>query len=390
MLTTLACIAALSLAGWVTLVFAHGRFWLCDQRIEGRDAAPARWPAIVAVVPARNEAALLPETLRSLLDQDYAGELHVVLVDDESSDSTAEVARRVAGERAAGARLRIVAAPPRPPGWVGKMWAVASGLRAAEAAGLEPEAWWLTDADVVHGRDGLRRLVAKAQAEGLDLVSLMVRLEAERGLCRLLVPAFVYFFQMLYPFPRVNDPRARTAGAAGGCVLVRRAALARAGGIESLRAEVIDDCALGRAVKRSGGRLWLGLSATERSIRPNAGIGDVWRMVARSAFTQLHHSSLLLAGTLVGLALLYLVPPLWVLLLPLHGDAAAAALGAAAWLLAAASFTPTLALYGRSVAWALALPLAGALYAGMTFDSARRHWRREGASWKGRAGAGRS
>jgi hopene-associated glycosyltransferase HpnB len=218
----------------------------------------------------------------------------------------------------------------------------------------------------------------------------MVRLHAEHGLCRLLVPAFVYFFQMLYPFPRVNDPRARTAGAAGGCVLVRRAALARAGGIESLRSEVIDDCALGRVVKRSGGRLWLGLSATERSIRPNAGLGDVWRMVARSAFTQLQHSSLLLAGTLVGLALLYLVPPLWVLLLPLHGNAVATALATAAWLLAAASFTPTLVLYGRSVAWALALPLAGLLYASMTFDSARRHWRREGASWKGRADAGRS
>jgi hopene-associated glycosyltransferase HpnB len=390
MATALACIAALSLAGWVYLVFAHGRFWLCDQRMEGRDALPESWPAIVAVVPARDEAELLPEVLRSLLDQDYPGDFRVILVDDESSDATADVARRAASEHASGARLRVVEAPPRPPGWVGKMWAVASGLRAAEAAGLEPEAWWLTDADVVHGRDGLRRLVAKAEADGLDLVSLMVRLHAEHGLCRLLVPAFVYFFQMLYPFPRVNDPRARTAGAAGGCVLVRRAALARAGGIESLRSEVIDDCALGRVVKRSGGRLWLGLSATERSIRPNAGLGDVWRMVARSAFTQLQHSSLLLAGTLVGLALLYLVPPLWVLLLPLHGNAVATALATAAWLLAAASFTPTLVLYGRSVAWALALPLAGLLYASMTFDSARRHWRREGASWKGRADAGRS
>jgi len=383
-------VAALSLAAWVYLVFAHGRFWLCDQRLDGRDAAPASWPPIVAVVPARDEAELLPEVLRSLLDQDYPGELHLILVDDESSDGTAEVARRAAREHASGSRLRVVAAPPRPPGWVGKMWAVASGLRAAEAAGLEPEAWLLADADVVHGRDNLRRLVARAQAEHLDLVSLMVRLDAERGSCRLLVPAFVYFFQKLYPFPRVNDPRARTAGAAGGCVLVRREALARAGGIESLRAEVIDDCALGRAVKRSGGRLWLGLSATERSIRPNTGLGDVWRMVARSAFTQLRHSSLLLAGTLVGLGILHLVPPLWVLLLPLHGDGAAAALAAGAWLLAATSFVPTLSLYGRSLAWALALPLAGALYAGMTFDSARRHWRSEGASWKGRAGAGRS
>jgi hopene-associated glycosyltransferase HpnB len=389
MATGLVWIAALSLAAWVYLVFAHGRFWLCDQRMEGREPAPAHWPAIVAVVPARDEADVLPEALRSLLAQDYPGELRVVLVDDESSDGTGEVARGVARAHANGHRLAVVATPPRPPGWVGKMWAVASGVRAAEEAGPAPEAWLFTDADVVPGRDSLRRLAARAQAEGLDLVSLMVRLEAGRGIARLLVPAFVYFFQKLYPFPRVNDPRARTAAAAGGCVLVRRDALARAGGIESLRAEVIDDCALGRAVKRSGGRLWLGLSATERSIRPYAGLDDVWQMVARSAFTQLHHSSLLLAGTLTGLALLYLVPPLWVLGLPLHGDLAASARAAGAWLLAAASFTPTLALYGRAAAWALALPLAGALYAGMTLDSARRHWRNEGASWKGRTGAGR-
>jgi len=389
MATALLWIAALSLAAWVTLVFAHGRFWLCDQRMEGREPAPACWPAIVAVVPARDEADVLPLALRSLLAQDYPGDLRVILVDDESCDGTGEVARGVGREHARGSRLAVVAAPPRPPGWVGKMWAVESGLRAAEARGPLPDAWLFTDADVVHGSDSARRLVARAWAERLDLVSLMVRLEAGRGICRLLVPAFVYFFQKLYPFPRVNDPRARTAAAAGGCVLVRRDALARAGGIESLRGEVIDDCALGRAVKRSGGRLWLGLSATERSIRPYAGLGDVWQMVARSAFTQLRHSTLLLAGTLAGLTLLYLVPPLWVLGLPLHGDAAAAALAAGAWLLSAASFAPTLALYGRGVAWAIALPLAGVLYAGMTLDSALRYWRDEGESWKGRTRAGR-
>lgn len=386
----LVCVAALSLAAWVYLVFAHGRFWLCDQRMEGREPAPPVWPAVVAVVPARDEADVLPVALRSLLDQDYPGDFRVILVDDESGDGTGDVARRVASEHPAGARLEVVATPPRPPGWVGKMWAVASGLRAAEGAGLEPEAWLLTDADVVHGRDGVRRLAAKAEADRLDLVSLMVLLEGGRGWSRLLVPAFVYFFQKLYPFPRVNDPRARTAGAAGGCVWVRRRALARAGGIESLRGEVIDDCALGRAVKRSGGRLWLGLSETERSVRPYAELADVWRMVARSAFTQLGHSTLLLAGTLLGLALLYLVPPLWVSALPLHGNATAAALAGGAWLLAAGSFVPTLALYGRSAAWALALPVAGALYAGMTFDSARRHWRGGGARWKGRAEAGRA
>jgi hopene-associated glycosyltransferase HpnB len=250
------------------------------------------------------------------------------------------------------------------------MWAVESGVRIGNAAA--PEYWLLTDADVEHGRDNLRRLVAKAESDRLDLVSLMVLLHAGSGWDGLLVPAFVYFFQKLYPFRRVNDPRSRTAGAAGGCVLVRRDALARAGGIEALRGEVIDDCALGRAVKR-GGPIWLGLSETERSIRPYQGIADVWNMVARSAFTQLRHSPWIVAGTVLGLVLLYLVPPLTVLALPLHGSAAAAGLALAAWTLQARSFAPTLALCGRSAWWGFALPIAGTLYAAMTVDSARRH-----------------
>jgi hopene-associated glycosyltransferase HpnB len=389
-MTELAVLAALSLAAWCHLVFFHGRFWLCDQRLDGRAPAPARWPSVVAVVPARDEADVLPTTLRSLLDQDYPGPFRVVLVDDESRDGTAPVAEQVAREHTAGARLLVAKTPPRPPGWVGKMWAVETGVRQADGAGLEPEHWFFTDADVAHGPDDLRRLVAKAEAEALDLVSQMVLLHAGGGLDGLLVPAFVYFFQKLYPFPRVNDPRARTAAAAGGCALVRRTALARAGGIEALRGEVIDDCALGRAVKRSGGRIWLGLSTGERSIRPYRGLRDVWDMVARSAFTQLRHSTPLLAGAVLGLALLYLLPPLVALGVPLHGDAVAASLGAAAWLLQAASFVPTLALYGRRPWLGLALPFAGLLYTGMTLDSARRHWRHTGALWKGRAGAGRS
>lgn len=375
---------ALAFAAWLYLAFGHGRFWLCDQRLDGRAPAPASWPAVVAVVPARDEAALLPATLGSLLDQDYPGALRIVLVDDESSDGTAEVAERVAQAHPHGARLTVVRTPPRPPGWVGKMWAVETGTR----AGAGDHAFWLlTDADVVHGPDSLRRLVSAAEAMQRDLVSQMVLLHAGPGWGALLVPAFVYFFQQLYPFPRVNDPRARTAAAAGGCVLVRREALARAGGIAALRGEVIDDCALGRAVKR-GGPIWLGLSTSERSVRPCTGIADVWNMVARSAYTQLACSPRRLAGTIAGLALLYLAPPLAVLLWPWHGDAAAGALGAAAWALSAATFVPTLALYGRPAAAALGLPLAGILYAAMTIDSARRHRRARGATWKGRSGAG--
>ena len=383
-------LALLSLTAWVYLVFAHGRFWLADQRLAGRDPEPARWPRIAAVVPARDEADVLPAVLRALLEQDYPGELRIHLVDDESADGTGDVAAELAKSHPRGERLAVVRTPPRPPGWVGKMWALASGVAAAREARPAPDLWWLSDADVVHAPDTLRRLAAKAEAERLDLVSLMVKLESGAGLDVLLVPAFVYFFQKLYPFPRVNDPRSRTAGAAGGCVLLRETALVRIGGIEALRGEVIDDCALGRAVKRSGGRLWLGLADVERSIRGYAGISGVWNMVARSAFTQLGHSTVYLAGALVGLAVLYLLPPLGVLALPWHRDPLVAAACASAWALQAASFAPTLALYGRGLGFGLLLPVAGALYAGMTFDSARRHWTKRGAEWKGRVAAGRT
>jgi hopene-associated glycosyltransferase HpnB len=380
-------LAGASLLAWLYLAFAHGRFWRCDQRLRESEPDPPRWPAVAAVVPARDEVALIRASLGSLLGQDYPGPFRIVLADDESADGTGDAARGLAREHPRGARLRVVRTPPRPAGWVGKMWAVETGLRAASAEEA-PEYWLLTDADVVHTPGNLRRLVAKAEAERLDLVSLMVRLHAGSGWGRLLVPAFVYFFQKLYPFPRVNDPRSRTAGAAGGCALVRADALKRAGGIESLRGEVIDDCALGRAVKR-GGPIWLGLSRAERSIRPYQGIADVWNMVARSAFTQLNHSVAILAGTVLGLVLLYLVPPLVALTWPWHRDGTAAALALGAWALQALTFAPTLALYGRGPQCGFALPAAGALYTAMTVDSALRHFRRTGAHWKGRAGAGR-
>jgi hypothetical protein len=338
-------LAGLSLAAWLYLVFANGRFWLCDQRLDGRHAAPERWPSVVAVVPARNEADVIARSVRSLFDQDYPGPFRIVLVDDESEDGTAAEAERVAKGHERGHRLVVERTGERPEGWVGKMWAVHNGVQRAEIEAPHAEYWLLTDADVAHSSGNLRRLVAKAEGERLDLASLMVRLHAD-------------------------------------C-----AALARAGGIESLRGEIIDDCALGAAVKREG-RIWLGLAETERSIRAYGGAGGVWNMVARSAFTQLRHSWVLLAGTLLGLALLYVVPPVLVAAAPLGVAPLAVGTGAAAWALMAASFTPTLALYGRSAWWGFALPLAGLLYAGMTLDSARRHVRSQGAEWKGRPGAG--
>lgn len=382
-----ACVALLSLAAWAWLVFAQGRFWVGDQRLADDEPEPAAWPPVVAVIPARDEADVIARVVSSLVTQDYPGHLRVVLVDDESADGTARQARRAARAAGRADRLSVVATPPRPAGWVGKMWAVHTGVQAALSQAPDARYLLLADADVVHSARNVRRLVQRAEARGLVLVSLMVRLHCAHGWERLLVPAFVYFFQKLYPFAWINDPHRRTAGAAGGCMLVHAPTLTRIGGVAPLRGAVIDDCALAAAMKRVG-RIWLGLTSSEHSIRPYVGLRDIWNMVARSAYTQLHHSPVLLAGTLVGLALVYLVPPLALLTWPLHGDALAALAGAAAWLAMAATFIPTLALYDRTPALGLALPLAGLLYAGMTFDSARRHWLGRGAVWKGRVSAG--
>ena len=389
-MTVVFWIALASLGAWAVLAFAWGRFWLCDQRLDGTAPDPPAWPAVTAVVPARDEADVIERTVGSLLRQDYPGDFRVVVVDDESRDGTGTVVQRLAERLGASARLRVVRTAPRPAGWVGKMWAVETGVAEATAglSGEGPPWLWLTDADVEHSPRSLRRLVAVGEAEGLDLVSLMVRLHCRSAWERLLVPMFVYGFMTVYPFARVNDPRARTAAAAGGCMLVRRRALAAGGGIAAIRDAIIDDCALGAMLKRRG-RIWLGLTTTERSIRPYGGLGPIWRMVARSAYTQLRHSPWWLAGTLIGLLLLYVVPPVTALLCPVHGDRAAAAVALGAWLLMAATWVPTLALYEQPPLLALALPIAGTLYAAMTLDSARRHWMGQGATWKGRPAAGR-
>ena len=383
--------AALSLGSWLYLCAFHGRFWRADQRLDDPRWAPAGgegWPAVVAVIPARNEQDCIGRSAESLLEQDHPGALRVVVADDQSEDGTARIVGELASRHPRGDRLHVVRVADRPPGWVGKMWAVETGVR--EAHRIAPDASYLllTDADVEHAPGTLRSLVARAESERLDLVSLMVRLHCASGWERLLIPAFVYFFQKLYPFPRINDPRSRQTGAAGGCMLVRRDALERAGGIEAVRGEIIDDCALGARLKR-GGRVWVGLGEREFSFRPYRGLSDIWSMVARSAYTQLHHSPLLLAGTVLGLTLVYLVPPLVALSLPWHGSAAAALLAAAAWLLMAWTYLPTLRLYGLAPIRALALPVAGLLYLLMTVDSARLHRSGRGALWKGRAGAGK-
>lgn len=422
----LVALGGASLAAWVYLAFFHGRFWRADQRLSGTPspdvgASPNGVPSVVAVVPARDEAEVIERSIASLLDQDYPGPFSVVLVDDHSDDDTAARAHAVAATHAHGDRLEVIRAADRPPGWVGKMWAVHSGVARALDGGADgdadgaslPDFVLLTDADVAHDPGNVRRLVAKAGGadenagtEPLQLVSLMVLLHCRSSWERLLIPAFVYFFQKLYPFPLINDPSSRVAGAAGGCMLVRTEALIRAGGIAAIRDRVIDDCALATAIKSRSGPIWVGVTESEVSFRPYRGLHDIWHMVARSAYTQLHHSPLLLAGTVVGLLLIYVAPPALVLAWPFYAGAdtmfadlvtaggspslaAAAALsGLAAWTLMACTFVPTLRMYGLAPVRAFLLPIAGILYLCMTIDSARLHWIGRGATWKGRTGAG--
>ncbi|TXL74307.1 glycosyltransferase [Vineibacter terrae] len=368
----------LPLAIWLWLLVGQGLYWLTrerdDQPLPPQD--PSSWPTVIAVVPARNEADVIRRSIGSLLAQDYPGPFRVVLVDDESDDGTAAAAAALTGAD----RLAVMHAGKRPPGWTGKLWAVSQGVE--RAAADRPDYLWLTDADIAHAPETLRHLVARAEAGRLVLVSLMAKLHCATWAERFFIPAFVYFFKMLYPFAWVNHPRARTAAAAGGCMLVRREALEAAGGIDRIRGAIIDDCALGRALKMQG-PVWLGLTHRSVSIRPYAGVNEIRRMVARSAYAQLGYSPWLLAGTLLGLALMFLAPPAWTVLAPDMSWIAAAL----AWGLMAISLVPMLRFYGRSPLWGLALPAIGLLYASFTLDSAVQHWRGRGGMWKGRAQA---
>jgi hopene-associated glycosyltransferase HpnB len=364
---------------WLWLLVCHGWFWRTDQRLPAL-AAPARWPSVAVVVPARDEADLLPATLPTLLSQRYAGAARVILVDDDSSDNTADVAKRLASDGDGSALPLTVTTPGQPPSrWSGKLWALAHGV--AEAG--EVDYLLFTDADIAHERRSLAVLVAAATG-GRDLVSQMALLRTETGWERLIVPAFVYFFAMLFPFRRVNRPRTRTAAAAGGCVLVRREVLARAGGVAAIRGSLIDDVALARLVKRAGGRIWLGLATEVRSIRPYPRLTDLWHMIARSAYTQLRHSPLLLIATVLGLALVFLTPPVVTIAGALTSNVAALLLGGVAWLTMAATFAPTLRYYNQPILAALLLPGTALLYTLMTLDSARRHYFSEGTTWKRR------
>lgn len=369
--------ALIGLGIWVYLMLGRGMFWLARERDDrAQPGSPLQWPSVTAVVPARNEADVITQSIGGLLAQDYPGPFRVVLVDDLSEDGTADVARALHGSE----RLEVISGAPLPAGWVGKMWAVSQGV--AHASQSRPDYLLLTDADIGHDPSNLRLLVDRAEAGRLALTSLMVRLHCKTFAERLLIPAFVYFFDMLYPFGWVNDASNKVSAAAGGCMLVRREALEAAGGIASIKDAIIDDCALGARLKQQG-PVWLGLGTRAWSLRPYLGLGEVGKMVSRSAYAQLNYSPLLLVGTLLGMGLTYLAPPLTAL----FGHGWAQAAGALTWLLMAISFQPMLRLYRVSPLWGVALPLIGALYTVFTLQSAVQVWQGKGGMWKGRAQA---
>ena len=361
-----------ALAAWLGLVFTNGGYWRMNQRLPVTAGEQVRWPSVVAVVPARDEAAILPDTLPSLLRQDYPGDFRVIVVDDASTDGTGDVAKQLGD-------IHVVIGSGPPAGWTGKVAALATGV---DAAG-EPDYLLFTDADIAHPPDSVRELVRAAADR--DMVSLMARLRTDTFWERAIVPAFVYFFAQLYPFARVNRVDRRTAAAAGGCVLVRRATLVAAGGLAEIRGALIDDVALASLIKRRGsGRIWLGLSTSVRSLRAYPRLADLWDMVARSAYDQLRYSPALLAGTVLGLLELYAVPPVLGIIGLLTGQWLTAALGLTGWAVMAGSYLPMLRRYGLSVAWAPLLPVVALLYVGMTVDSAWRHRQGRGGEWKGR------
>ncbi|MDR3723976.1 MAG: glycosyltransferase [Terracidiphilus sp.] len=370
-------LASLALAAWLYLACFHGRFWFSGPELPATPATVAKNVAVI--VPARNEEDSIERALRSLLVQNFAGEISVILIDDNSTDRTSAIAASLAAEHS---NLIVLNEAQLPAGWSGKLWAVHQGL--SHPLAQTADYVLLTDADIEHTPDHIARLVAKSESEGLELVSEMVHLHCSTFPERALIPAFIFFFQMLYPFRRAASSRSSIAAAAGGTILVARAALDRIDGVQRIRRQLIDDCALAREVKHSGGRIWLGSSRSTVSLRVYAHSSEIWNMIARTAFVQLHHSLLSLAGCILGMSLLYLVPP--ALALFAFGSACAiprfAAL--AAWLLMSALFQPTLRSYRSSPLWGFALPLIALFYLCATIASAYRHYAGRGGNWKAR------
>ncbi|BAU64237.1 hopene-associated glycosyltransferase HpnB [Stanieria sp. NIES-3757] len=389
-------ISLISLGIWLYLLGFWGKFWRTEERLETQAIKLESYPPIAIIIPARNEAELLPQTLRSLLLQDYPGDYSIVLIDDGSTDETAEVAiaislsarhEVIAQELSVTNKLKVIQSQALPVGWTGKLWAIQQGINYAQQQTPTPKYFLLTDADIEHSKNNLQQLVIKAELEQKNLVSLMVLLRCQSFWEKLLIPAFVFFFQKLYPFAWVNDPRKQIAAAAGGCILINSQALDQIGGIDVIKQALIDDCSLAKVIKQSNFQdksIWLGLSDSTHSLRPYDRLETIWSMVARTAYTQLNYSPTLLIGTIIGMSLVYLIAPVSLITGIVTTNWLLAMIGLLTWLLMLIAYLPTIKLYQISLWWALSLPAIALLYTLMTIDSAIQFWQGKGGNWKGR------
>jgi hopene-associated glycosyltransferase HpnB len=371
-------LAAVPLLIWLYLLLARGGFWRVSRHFPPLPPNHDLARQVVAIIPARNEAAVIGDAVQSLLQQDFGGSIHVIVVDDGSTDGTEAAAAAAASSVGASDRLTVITGAPLAPGWSGKLWAMSQGV--AAAAAMSADYLLFTDADIHHDADDVAVLVTTADAQNRDLVSCMVKLQTSTIAEQCLIPAFVFFFLKLYPPAWIASADSRTAGAAGGSMLIHPQVLLRIGGLQTIRSQIIDDCALASAVKAAGGSIWLGLTRTARSTRPYGSFAEIGRMISRTAFNQLRHSYLLLAATMLGLIVTYLLPPL----LLLSGDPVSIVLGASAWLLMSVAFAPMLRFYGLSPVWSLGLPAIALFYAAATIYSAVQYRRGRGGKWKDR------
>ena len=376
-------IAVASFLIWLGLLLFWGQFWLGVQLADNQPTLK-QYPNVWAIIPARDEAEVIANSLSSVLQQDYPGNLAVVLVDDQSTDGTAKIAQETAQKLNKNQRLQIISGQPLPPQWKGKLWALHQGVDYAQKQDTAPDYFLFTDADIQHHQSNVAELVTKAESEKLDLVSLMVLLRCQSFWEKLLIPAFVFFFQQLYPFKLANNPQSFIAAAAGGCILIKTDTLAKIGGIASIKDALIDDCTLAKQVKSNGGKIWLGLTNKTVSLRPYDTLNSVWDMVSRTAFDQLHYSWLLLIGTVIGLTLVYLVPPLAVIWGLITFSPSTAVIGLVTWVIMSIAYFPTVRLYQISFLWSFCLPAIAFLYGLMTIDSAIKHLQGKGGLWKGR------
>jgi hopene-associated glycosyltransferase HpnB len=376
-------VAIFSLSLWLFLLLFWGNFWRADCLLD-KSQGLNDYPTVCAVVPARNEAEVIAASLTSLLNQDYAGQFSVVLVDDNSGDHTTEIALQTAAQLGKSDRLTVIAGQPLASGWKGKLWAMHQGIESVSIPANTPDYWLFTDADIQHDLHNLTQLVTKAETEDLDLVSLMVLLRCQSFWEKLLIPAFVFFFQKLYPFAWVNDPKQSMAAAAGGCGLISNEALTKIGGIASIKDALIDDCSLAQAVKSAGKNIYLGLSETTISLRGYDHLKVIWDTIARTAYTQLNYSPLLLAGTVIGMAMIYFIAPIGMVWGLVTSNWLVFSICTVTWLLMIWAYLPTIKLYNISPAWAGLLPAIAFLYTLMTIDSAVKYYQGLGGAWKGR------